>query len=839
LATAASQSTPPDAAQPESANQEPEFSTPTSLQALNQQAGASQANLLGEPVTIGYPTVSEPPTIQAPSSEFSLAPAAPVASSSPPAAIAPVAPVSSPPSEVAVSEPLTTYSIEGFSGQAVDRGAEVLQVIDQAFAFKQLPAAVASLEPFIRARSATLAQTAIPEVEPPVLTIPTPDAPFPPVNQPDGQIPETTPLPGVEPPTPPPQPPTAPQPPAVPEQPLPPGLSGVIELSADRQEYDVQRQIFIAEGKVVMRFQGAVLDADRLQVNLNNRIAVAEGNVALRRGEQILRGNRFDYNFVQGTGTILAARGEIFIPSADTDLNVNLANDPNRGTVIGRPASDRITANQPLQVVRGPGGVNIGVGSRGGTNVLGGLGQTGLVNRLRFVADRLEFYPEGWNATNVQITNDPFSPPELVLKTERAQFTRLSPLRDEIRATRPRLVFDQRLAVPIFLSRIVLDRRQRNPPIAQFGYDERDRGGFFIERTFDVVRSPTTQISLTPQIFAQRIFTEGDGVFSPQNYGLRGNLLMTLGPRTTLRGAAVLTSLSPSDFSDRARASLRLNQRIGTHALTLEASYRDRLFNGSLGFQTVQSTIGAVLVSPVIRLGDTGITLTYQAGVQNINANSDRDELLPPNQGVDVVNLTRFQAAASLSKRFFLWQGTALPATATEGLRYTPFPIQPYISLSLGTTGVLTGYSNGDSQNTLSGTISFNAQFGNFSRPFLDYTAINLSYNQRLRGGESPFFFDRAEDRRVLSFGVSQQLYGPFRLGLQGSYSLDNDRRISFDYILEYSRRTYGVVLRYNPELRIGSLNLRVSDFNWTGGTDPFPGSDVIPVEQGIVRTTE
>jgi hypothetical protein len=624
----------------------------------------------------------------------------------------------------------------------------------------------------------------------------------------------------------------------VPGQPLPPGTIGVIELSADRQEFDEQRRIFTAEGNVIMRFQGALLDTDRLQVNLNNRVAVAEGRVALTRGQQVLRGNRFVYNFVQGTGTVQQANGEIFIPTADVDLSSGLANDPTRGTVIGRPISDRIKLNQPLQVTQGPGGVSITVGSGGGTNLLGGVGQVGVVNRLRFVADQLDFYPEGWEAVNVQITNDPFSPAELILKADRATLTRLSPLRDEVRATRARLVFDQRFTLPIFLSRIVLDRSPRQAPIAQFGFDQKDRGGLFVERPFDIIRSPSVQFSLTPQIFLQRLFTggEGDGTFAPSNFGVKGNLLVQFGPRTTLRGAAVLTSLDPSDFDKRARASLRLSQRIGTHTLTLESSYRDRLFNGSLGFQTVFSSLGAVLVSPVIQLGTTGISLSYQAGVQNVSARTDRLDLLPAGRTRGRVNLTRYQAAASLNKTFFLWRGTALPATAEQGLRYTPFPVQPYVSLSIGGTGVLSGYSNGDNQNLLVGSVQLAAQFGNFSRDFFDYTAFSVGYSQQARNGESPFFFDRAADNRVLSFGFSQQIFGPFRFSVQGAFNLDNNRRISVDYILEYSRRTYGIILRYNPELQIGSLNLRISDFNWSGGTQPFAGSEVVPVERGIVR---
>lgn len=790
--------------------------------------------------------------------------------------------------------PVTTYSVTGVAGKLADRReADLIRFLNQSLALDRLSQDLAPVDESGQPSQLTEeAETAPPaQQEPaPSLTSPTnsdtpatpnplaPDLDAPtsptltipettPGTNPSGLPPEllqpsepTTPQPGAQPlpglrripgirglPT---NQPTSPQPapttqpaPATPGtapgQTLPPGVLGIIELSADRQDYDVQRQIFTAEGKVLMRFQGAILDADRLQVNLNNRIAVAEGNVALTRGAQVLRGNRFEYNFVQGSGTVLGARGEIFLPSADVDLNPNLASDATRGSIIGRPLSDRITANQPLQVVQGPGGVSITVGSGGGTNLLGGAGQAGLLNRLRFVADRLDFNPNGWEAANVQITNDPFSPPELILKADRAKLTRLSPLRDEVQATRPRLVFDQRLAVPIFLSRLVLDRTERQPPIARFGYDKKDRGGVFVERPFDVIRSPSVQLTLTPQIFLEKIFSDSEGVFDPSNFGLKGNLTATLSPTTTLRGSAVLTSLNPDDFDKQARASLRLNQRLGTHTLALETSYRDRLFNGSLGYQTVFSSIGAVLVSPVIQLGNTGINLTYQAGVQNVTARTDRLDLLPLGRVRGNVNLTRYQAAAALQKTFILWQGKALPATATEGLRYTPFPVQPYIALSAGATGVLGGYSNGDKQNLLVGSLQLSAQFGNFSRPFLDYTAFNIAYSQQARQGESPFFFDRAADNRVLSLGFTQQLYGPFRFGIQAAYNLDNGQTISTDYILEYSRRTYGLLLRYNPQLQIGSLNLRISDFNWAGGTEPFVGSGVTPVERGIIRTSD
>ena len=80
-------------------------------------------------------------------------------------------------------------------------------------------------------------------------------------------------------------------------------------------------------------------------------------------------------------------------------------------------------------------------------------------------------------------------------------------------------------------------------------------------------------------------------------------------------------------------------------------------------------------------MGNTGINLQYQASVQNINANTDREEFLGNNEDNDITNLTRYQGAVFLDKGFKLWEGEPLPATKNEALRYSP-----HTNSSLSTT---------------------------------------------------------------------------------------------------------------------------------------------------------
>ena len=619
-----------------------------------------------------------------------------------------------------------------------------------------------------------------------------------------------------------------------------PDLTGIIELEADNQNFDQQRQVVSAEGNVLMRIQNGVISADRLQINLLSRVVVADGNAAFVRGQQRLRGERIEYNITQDSGRVTQASGEVYTPSSGTDLL-----PPGPGVpALAPPDSDRVTQAQPITGVSNPGQITIttGFGTNFGPRVedandasspadtiqipisISAFRQEGTINRWRFESDDLALVPGGFDANNVRLTNDPFSPPQFELRAEKIEVRSVSPLVDEILATKPRYVFENKVSIPTFKRRLLLDRRPRDDGLVTFGFDSEDRGGLFFERSFEPISTEKVRFNITPQYFLQRaVFGEGDGFLDPGNFGLEAGLAATLTPNTTLDASATFTSGKLDDLADNTRAKVNLAQALPRgHILDLNYGYRTRVYNGSLGFRTVQQNYGVVVRSPNISLGNSGIVVNYQGGIQQIISETDRLSLLDPIRDNDRVSLTRYQVGASASRGFPLWRGKTLPATAEEGLRYSPVPVTPYADFSVGITGLYSGYSNGDTQDSITTTLGFAGQVGNFSKKWLDYTSWNLSYSQALRGDESPFTFDRIEDTRVLSFGARQQLYGPIRIGLQSSLNLQTGERFSTDYLLEYSRRAYGVEFRYNPVLELGSVTLRLSDFNWLGGTDPF-----------------
>ncbi len=640
-------------------------------------------------------------------------------------------------------------------------------------------------------------------------------------------------------------------------------IIGVVELIADRQEYDSEKEIVYAEGKVVMRFTNGVLLADRLWINLPNRFAVAEGNVVLDRGEQTLRGERFEYYFVQDSGVILNASGQIYQPTTGQDFTPTLPTSADSNLIPNQILNERLALEQPLKKVTRAEGISYSFGLSLEEDNIQNMGANagqrngGQINRIRFQAERIEFDANGWQATNARLTNDPFSPPEVEVRAETATYRNIAPLIDEVKLTNSRVVLDQINSFPT-QDRLIFDHRDRQPGVISFGFDDRDRGGLFVERGFNIVDTDNINWEITPQYYIQKGFSpqgltvddqntdlfqedkDDIDVISPPAFGLVNEINANLNEKTTFFARTSLTSLELDDIEDRLRVKSFAQYRIGNpatpHDLRFEYNYRERLFNGSLGFQTVRSSAGILLVSPDIALDKSGLRLSYQGSFQTVNADTDRHSLLGLNSSDNRISLTRLQGAVSLNRPFLLWYGKALPPDPEQGLKYTTTPVLPFLVLSTGVTGVTSLYGNGDSQPSILGNIRLSGQVGNFSKPFLDYTGFNISFSQALRGDPSPFMFDRFADLKTLSWGISQQLYGPVRLGVQSSYNIDRDREINTDLFIEYSRRTYSVLLRYNSVLKVGSLSLRISDFNWGGNPGPFDGTGIRPVIQGMPR---
>ncbi|MEI6428468.1 MAG: DUF3769 domain-containing protein [Pseudanabaena sp. ELA607] len=573
--------------------------------------------------------------------------------------------------------------------------------------------------------------------------------------------------------------------------PLPKPVGEILELNADRQEYDVKQQRFIAIGKVRVRYSGSILEADRVEIDTKERTATALGNVLFVRGDQRLRGTRLVYNYGQAKGVLENAAGTI-----------------NTGT-FGQTIANTGSPNSQSLIV-GVGGTEQGVRGR--------------VGRLGFLTDRLTLENGVWQVENLRVTNDPFSPPEMELRADKATITPISSSQERLDLASPRLIFDNGFSLPVPVGSITLDRFTRLTPVV-VGFDQKDRGGLFYQQSFDVVTERNLNFQIAPQLLLQRAFEGKPGGLGFDLIGLLAILEGDLGDGQSLSMRASISGLDFSNLENNLRMNVRYQIPIfQDHSLVTQYAYRDRAYNGSLGFQDVSNLVGVNVISPARILGNSGWVLNYQGGMQLINAT--RADFSPNQLGT----LGRWQVAASVERGFPLWRGQGLPAERTSGMKYTPEPLIPRLDGYLRFGGVYAFYSNAVDQASLAATVGLSAAAGSLSKDFLDYTQLDLSFTQQLISGQSPFLFDRIVDTQVLTAGILQQIYGPFRFGIQQSWSLSNNGRlVDSVYTLQYDRRTYAVVLRYNPTQGLGELSLRISDFNWFA-----PPSGVNNVQSGM-----
>ena len=573
--------------------------------------------------------------------------------------------------------------------------------------------------------------------------------------------------------------------PAVPGSPL--------ELRSDRQNFDQQTEVFEAEGNVEMTIGRSRLRADQMRVEIRTQRVVAEGSIIIQLGNQEIRGQRLEYDFLAETGILEAVVGLIDIANLPADLTrPTLPTDP-----ITRSASPTEDEEEGSQLIR-------------------------------FQADRIRFDAQQWRGENVRLTNDPFDPPELEIRSPVVVADFQPDGTGSVTAEAGQLVFDQLLFLPLPI-RIRIDQQERQAPVSVYfdNFDrESDRRGLIVQPNFEILDQPNVSFVVSPQLYAQRLFQDRP-IMEAFGIQTRLNLLYDNGQATSL--LAELRGLDFSNLADQVRVEAAHVIPTGDGGrVTYSYDHRQRYFSGLLGFQIVQNRLGASYDSPVIGLGDSGIDLSYRLAADLIDALGqdpiDTEAAQAEQTSDQQLQLIRIQVGTALSRSFQLWQPSdpepiPMEQTATgdmaQRLRFSSTPIEEGVWLNTGLLSSQAYYSNGETQSYLAGSVGIDAVLGQFLSNTLDYTNLSVTYSNGFLAGASPFLFDRITTREQLDLGILQQIYGPVRAGAETTIDLQSGRRVDTTFSLGYDRRTYGFSIQYNPVRETGAVELRVDGFNW------------------------
>jgi hypothetical protein len=476
----------------------------------------------------------------------------------------------------------------------------------------------------------------------------------------------------------------------------------------------------------------------------------------------------------------------------------------------------------------------------------------GALNRLRFQASNLVVRGNRWSAREVAFTNDPFTPAQswTIGYQVEAQFEGDGVTR--IQAKRTRILLSNRLAVPGINNAVIGEDALQ----LSLDTDKRDRDGIYLGYNLPPLPiGEKGKLELQPQFMLQRALqgrsesytAPGKSLAGPRvNQDLRaGDLFGLVGvldlpfDRFRLQADTSLSSLSPQNLAAGTRSIVKLGTPLGLAGHTssqgqLFGSYRERVYNGSLGLQTVVYSYGGQLEGSLRFNPDPSdpasdgrrtpyfgpLGLDWRAEGGNYQATLFESDQL------ETQWRTRLNAGFNGSLR--LWEAALAPdSTDLPALRYSATPVRPGLALDFGLATSIARYQEGDRQNTLTlyGGPAFT--LGQFRKPFLDYSQVALLVGGTLRDGSSPFGFDRAVDLATLSFRAAQQLYGPLVLEAGATVNIDQGSSfygdVSYSYLeLKLQQRSYELGVYYSPYDGIGGIRIKLNDFSFRGSGTPF-----------------
>ena len=476
----------------------------------------------------------------------------------------------------------------------------------------------------------------------------------------------------------------------------------------------------------------------------------------------------------------------------------------------------------------------------------------GKLNRLRFQASNLAIRGNRWSAREVAFTNDPFTPAQswTIGYQVEAQFEGDGITR--IRARRTRILLSNRLTLPGINSAVIGEDALQ----LTIDTDKRDRDGIYLGYNLPTLRiGEKGKLNLQPQFMLQRSIqgrTEsytapGKSLAGPRVnqdlragdlFGLTGVLDLPI-DRFRLQADTSLSTLSPDNLAAGTRSIVRLGTPLGLagHSSSqgqLFGSYRERIYNGSLGLQTVVYSYGGQLEGSLRFNPDPAdpgndqrrtpyfgpVELDWRAVAGNYQASLFATDQLDTQW--------RGRLNAGLSSSLRLWQASLDPErTELSALRYAAEPVRPGLALNFGLASSLARYEEGARQNTLTLFGGPAITLGRFRRPWFDYSQLAVLVGGTLRDGRSPFGFDRAVDLGTLSFRAAQQLYGPLVLEAGATVNIDTNSRfygdVSYSYLeLKLLQRSYELGVYYSPYDKIGGIRIRLNDFSFRGGGTPF-----------------
>ena len=254
--------------------------------------------------------------------------------------------------------------------------------------------------------------------------------------------------------------------------------------------------------------------------------------------------------------------------------------------------------------------------------------------------------------------------------------------------------------------------------------------------------------------------------------------------------------------------------------ISLFGTYRDKVWNGSIGETDILSAYGIKLENDK-KWGTNKISksskLAAGYGEYQSNKKSTKENVIS-RERLNIIwfrehkyHILSKKDQSPISNEFIF-----IPESTNRGLDFL-----------FSSKVDLYNYSDGNFQNLITFKAGPKITLGNFKKNYLDYSELSILGKTTIANGESPFDFDQSVDNHSIEIELNQQIIGPLALKYSTEYNLDINSKKFHEfsnnvYELSWNRRAFNIGLFYDEDKQAGGINFEINGFNFNGYGENF-----------------
>ncbi len=575
-----------------------------------------------------------------------------------------------------------------------------------------------------------------------------------------------------------------------------PNIKNELEIQSEIQSEE--NNILRAKGNVLVFYRGNILKADSLIYDKTQKTVSANGNILLRIGEQLFKMNSFQYDFNSKKGNLFDVKGLLKTDNLIDDLFYNFETSDVKNIEIFKEIFKEKVLNTPKSV-----------------------------KNWVFITDKIEIDGEKWKSEKAIFTNDllelnqvkiEINSLEAVSRKEKVRF----------KSSLNYLILDEKVSFPFLFGERTLTKSGESFSFKNrwnFGYDNLDKDGYFIGKKFNTINLFNDFVlDIEPQFLLQRsmkgytksFVNKGDLITSDRvkrdttlvdYFGLNAQIKGKIN-NWDLQTDSKIYSFDSGKFSDALRAKAKLSKEItflnSKWEKSFYGSYRDRIWNGSIGESEIYLGYGSKLEKQnTWEVNGIKKIEILSLGLANIEAEALNNK--------NLVNSFKGDLFYSLDQKIPIKIDNSSNKFIDSSYKYISEPIQKGLSLNTKVALLYSLYDRGNNQQYFGFGAGPEIIFGNFKNKSFDYTRISVLPFYKIKSGDSMFKFDQIYDQFTLDIAFDQQLFGPIILKSNVTLNLDIDSKDYGDFInskisLNWQKRSYEIGVFYQPHNESGGI---------------------------------